>query len=156
MPRLHQDRFFPFCRLDHVLERLCLSIQCPFCIGRLGVCCIPRGTEHLVADSFSLDIGILGQFHPARQCQVFHCTWLSVRLYCLCRFNLHAMYHTSDEEWVFAVAALTLCALVMVTVWMVFFLVQYNRKRTLQNKTMETLNEILKPSSNGRGKKDHG
>lgn len=65
------------------------------------------------------------------------------------------MPYNTDDEWVFAVAILTLCPLVIVTVWMVVFFVQYNRKSSRRKEVMEKVEDIMKPSSNGRSKKDN-
>lgn len=66
------------------------------------------------------------------------------------------MYLSTGDEWTVAIAALTLAALTMFTVWLVIFFIDNNKKRSRWNDMMDVLGEIMKPSKNGRDKKTDG
>ena len=65
------------------------------------------------------------------------------------------MHSTTDDEWLFAISLLTLAGLLIITIWMVIYFVQYNKRYSQKKKMMDIANELLKPSKNGRSKKDH-
>lgn len=62
----------------------------------------------------------------------------------------------SDDEWLFAISILTVFALLCVTIWMVVMVVQHNRNQSRRKDISAQIEEIMKPSKNGRSKKSDG
>ncbi len=120
----------------------------------MGLCHLSGGKKSLVVALFFIDNRMVSKFRFACRFHVVQVIWLSFRLHGFRGFNLFYMLMSTDDEWLVAIAAMTLCALVMVTIWMIVFFIQHNRKFSQRRNTMETIKEILKPSSNGRSKKN--
>lgn len=66
------------------------------------------------------------------------------------------MHSYSDDEWLLAISILTVFALLCVTIWMVVMVAQDNRNRSRRKDIAAQVEEIMKPSKNGRSKKSDG
>lgn len=155
MRQLCENGLFPVGRLEDVLDGICLPRERPLSVGGMVIRCMARGAQQLVVDGFYYHTGLWCQFLSQGQCKVLYFLWLPFRLYCFCVFNLYAMYLSTDDEWLFAISILTVLTLLVVTFWMVIMVVQNNRRYSRKKELESTVEEIMKPSKNGRSKKDH-